>query len=70
MTLIDSRCLNNLVVIVLASHVKALGTSCVLPNWQSYLLERVIKNSSKFGRKLISEDPHGADSQNSGVKQQ
>jgi len=29
-----------------------------------------VKNSSKFGRKLISEDPHGADSQNSGVNQQ
>ena len=37
-----SRCLNNLVIIALASHEKALGTSCVLPNCQSYLCERVV----------------------------
>jgi len=69
MALTDSAYLDNLVIIVLASHEKALGTICLTANI-SYVCERVVENSPKFGCKLISEDHHGADSQSSGVNRQ
>ena len=48
----------------------ALGTTYFLHNCQSYLCERVVQNSQNVSRKLISQDPHGDDIQNSGVNQE